>query len=224
LRSKPSARLKNGARLNQQTFHTLYEASPPGFRAELIGGVVHVPSPLKNPHGEHGFVVIHWLGDYVMHTPGVKGTENATHILGPDSEPQPDVSLRILSELGGNAKIDADGFLVGPPELIVQISDSTEKLDLNERKHDLEAAGVREYLVVAVRKQKVFWFVRRRGKFKELAANRDGILRSEVFPGLWLDPTALFAMDWKRLSAVLGLGLASPEHAAFVEKMGKGRA
>jgi len=44
----------------------------------------------------------------------------------------------------------------------------------------------------------------------------DGVLRSEKFPGLWLDPAALLARDSKRLLDVLRLGIASPQHAAWV--------
>jgi hypothetical protein len=71
----------------------------------------------------------------------------------------------------------------------------------------------------AIATQEVFWFIRRRGKFKELAPGPDGIIRSEIFPGLWLDPAALFRRDRKRMLAVLHQGLASPEHAAFVKKL-----
>ena len=53
--------LEAGDHLDQPTFHTRYLAMPKSFRAELIGGVVHVPSPLKIPHGDvHGQVMM-WL-------------------------------------------------------------------------------------------------------------------------------------------------------------------
>ena len=103
--------------------------------------------------------------------------------------------------------------------MVAQISDATERLYLKERKSDYEKAGVREYLVVALRKEKVFWFVRRRGRFNDLRPGPDGILRSETFPGLWLDAAALLRRDVKRLLAVLRLGLASPDHAAFVARL-----
>jgi hypothetical protein len=44
----------------------------------------------------------------------------------------------------------------------------------------------------------------------------DGVHRSEVFPGLWLDARALFAEDLDPLFATLEVGLASSDHAAFV--------
>jgi hypothetical protein len=109
--------------------------------------------------------------------------------------------------------------MVGAPELIAEISWSTESIDLNLKKRDYEKAGVREYVVVALRMKQVFWFVRRRGKFKELPASADGICRSEIFPGLWLDPAALLHRDTKRVRAVVRQGLASAEHAAFVAKL-----
>ena len=65
----------------------------------------------------------------------------------------------------------------------------------------------------------VYLFIRRRGKFKELQPAAGGIFRSEVFPGLWLDPAALLREDRRRLLTVLRQGLASPEHAAFVAKL-----
>jgi hypothetical protein len=161
------------------------------------------------------------LGEYESETPGTEALENTTNILGPESEPQPDACLLILPECGGQTREDKNGYLTGPPELVAQISVSTESLDLGARKRDMEKAGVREYLVIALRKDKVFWFVRRRGKLRDLPAASDGILRSQIFPGLWLDPAALLSRDVKRLLAVLRLGLASPEHAAFVARLAR---
>ncbi len=224
LRRQPKSKhtiplLKIGDRLDQKTFHALYEGSPPGFRAELIGGIVHVSSPIKQPHSWFSIHVGQWLVDYETDTPGVEALNDPTDILDSQSEPQPDACLRVLTECGGQTFIDDDSYLTGPQELVVQISDSTERLDLNQRKRDCEKAGVREYLVIAIRKGKVHWFVRRRAKFKDLPAGKDGIFRSEIFPGLWLDAAALFRRDVKRMRAVLRLGLTSPEHAAFAAKL-----
>ena len=70
--------------------------------------------------------------------------------------------------------------------------------------------------MVALRQRKVYWFIARQGKFEEMAQGPDGIFRSEVFSGLWLDPDALLRRDGKRLREVLQQGLATPEHAALV--------
>lgn len=178
-------------------------------------------SPQKDPHGRSQLRLSHWLCEYEIATPGTQALANTTNILGEYSEPQPDGCLFILPEYGGQTWIDENGYRNGAPELLAEVAHATESIDLNAKKLDYETAGVREYLVVALRRDQVYWFVRKRGKFKELSAGPDGIFRSQVFPGLWLDPKALLRHDSKRLLAVLHRGLASPEHAAFVAKLAK---
>jgi hypothetical protein len=218
-RMKSLPPLENGDRLDQKTFHARYEAMPSTVHAELIGGIVFMSSPMKREHGYHGPALTHWLREYALETPGTEALGGATNILGPDSEPEPDSCLIVLPELGGQTWEDSRGFLNGAPEFVGEISDATESIDLQGKKRDYENGGVREYAVVALRQRKVFWFIRRRGKFKQASPGTDGVLRSEVFPGLWLDPAALLRKDSKRLLAVLRQGLATPEHAAFVEKL-----
>jgi hypothetical protein len=65
--------------------------------------------------------------------------------------------------------------------------------------------------------------VSRGGKFEPLVTGPDGLLRSETFPGLWLDADALLRLDLRRLLAVLRQGLVSPEHAAFVARLESAR-
>jgi Uma2 family endonuclease len=213
--------LENGDRLDRRTFHERYQAMPPNVRAELIGGIVYMASPQKKRHARSHAALVWWLGEYEAATAGTEVLANSTDILGPESEPEPDACLLILPEHGGQTWEDKDGYLNGAPELNAEVSWATESIDLHGKKQDYEKAGVREYLVVALRQQRIFWFVRRRGKFRDLAPGEDGVLRSEVFPGLWLDAAALLRRDRKRLLAVLRQGLASPEHAAFAAKLAK---
>jgi Uma2 family endonuclease len=210
--------LENGDHLDQKTFHARYEAMPDGTRAELIGGIVIMPSPLKRPHGKHHKALNRWLDEYEEATPGIEGFCAASAILGPESELQPDLSLLIFPEYGGQTW-EEDEYIVGAPELAIEVASSTEAYDLHEKKRDYERAGVKEYLVVALRQQQVFWFVRRRGRFKVMTPGADGILRSEVFPGLWLDPAALLRLDRQRVLAVLREGLDTAAHAAFVARL-----
>lgn len=218
-RKKVLPPLEDGDHLDQKTFHARYEAMPPQVRAELIGGIVYMSSPMKPPHGRYSTPMYRWLDEYEEATPGTEALPVVTNILGPASEPQPDGCLLILPEYGGQTWEDKRGYLNGPPEWIGEISDTTVSFDLKAKKLDYEKAGVREYMVAALRLKKVYWFVRRRGKFKELDPDADGVFRSEVFPGLWLDAAAFLRRDRKRLLAVLRLGLATAEHAAFVAKL-----
>ena len=207
-----------GERLDAATFHDRYAAMPPSTRAELIGGVVYMPSPLYPDHAAEGFAVGAWLGYYAARTRGLVGADNASTRLDRAGEVQPDFSLRIRPELGGRTTT-AREFISGGPELVVEVARSSRKIDLGPKKDDYERAGVREYLVVALDPDEVFWFVLRGGRFERMPVGENGLYRSEVFPGLWLDPSALLAEDLARLVAVVDLGAATPEHAAFVARL-----
>jgi Uma2 family endonuclease len=207
--------LEAGDRLDQKTFHERYEAMPEGTRAELIGGIVFMPSPLKRPHGRMHVWVCQWVGDYAVATPGTEALDNSTTILGDESEPQPDVVLVILPPKLAQTR-EEDEYIVGAPELVVEVASSSAAIDLHLKRDDYERAGVKEYVVVVLGQQVVRWFAREGDKFAERQPGPDGLFRSEVFPGLWLDPAALLAGDLKRVKEVLQQGLATPEHAAFV--------
>lgn len=216
-------RLEPADRLDQPTFHARYELMPPGTKAELIEGVVHIPSPARRKHGFANSATSYWLGGYVASTPGVETGDNLTVILGKRNEPQPDHLLAILPEFGGAMQVDENDYFRGAAELIVEVALSTESIDMHAKKRMYEKFGVREYVVVLLRSRKVVWFVLSDGIYVEIVAAPDGIFRSQVFPGLWLDPAALIARDRKRLFEVLEQGLATPEHAAFVAELQKRR-
>jgi Uma2 family endonuclease len=160
-----------------------------------------------------------WLYVYKVGTPGVHSGDNATVRLGTEDEPQPDALLRIASDRGGQAKVDAEGYVRGAPELAVEIASSSASYDLHVKRDVYGEHGVREYVVWRVGDRVIDWFVLRGDQYQPLAVQADGIFRSEVFPGLWLDPMALVSGDGVRVLEVLRLGLASPEHAAFVKRL-----
>ena len=97
-RTPRSPRLRHGQRLTQPEFHRRYEQCPDHFKAELIGGIVYVASSLRRRHGTHNPELTGALWLYKGGTPSVEILENTTTILGPLSEPQPDLGLRILPE------------------------------------------------------------------------------------------------------------------------------
>jgi Uma2 family endonuclease len=210
--------LVEGQRLDQPTFHALYQAMPPETRAELIEGVVCMPSPIGLEHGEADVPVIVWLGDCAARTPGVRAAGNVTAILGWRSELQPDGLLRIVPAFGGRTW-DEGGFIHGPPELVVEIAKTTRYFDLGPKLGDYERAGVQEYLVRAIDPDEIYWFAQHQGVFEQQSIGPDGLYRSKVFPGLWLDPVALVAGDIKRLQAVVDMGCATAEHADFLVQL-----
>ncbi|WP_406698217.1 Uma2 family endonuclease [Singulisphaera sp. Ch08] len=216
--TSPRPLLVEGERLDQSTFHARYEAMPPGTRAELIGGVVFMPSPVGRAHGHAHANAIIWLGYYAENTPGVEILDNATTVLNSKSEPQPDALLRILPENGGQTRTE-HGFVRGAPELVVEIAQATRYVDLGPKLADYEQAGVLEYVVRALDPDEVLWFRRENDSLVMMPADADGLHRSTIFPGLWLDPQALLNSDTKRLRALLDQGLATVEHAALVARL-----
>jgi Uma2 family endonuclease len=215
---RPPGGLVEGMHLDQPTFHALYEATPPGVRAELIDGVVYMPSPVRRTHGRQQRASIVWLNHYEENTSGVESLDDATAVLGKWSEPQPDATLRILTEHGGQTR-DENDYIVGSPELVLEVARSTRYIDLGPKLKDYDRAGVLEYIVLASKPDEVVWFGREGGSLVERSPGDDGIHRSIVFPGLWLDPAALIRGDTKRLRAVLDLGLATPDPAAFIARL-----
>ncbi len=211
--------LEAGDHVDQPTFHERYKAMPSAFRAELIGGVVIVPSPLSPGHGFYHALVMGWLVNYGIATPGTKAGDNMTTILGETSEPQPDGALIIDPASGGQTGLSEDGYLAGPPELIVEVASSSASMDLHAKRRDYEQAGVLEYVVVVLRQGVIRWFVLQDGAYQELSADADGIFRSRVFPGLWLHANALLQPDGMTVMDVLRQGLATPEHIAFVQRL-----
>lgn len=215
----PVPLLEPGDHLDQPAFHARYRELPEDVKAELIGGVVYLSAAMRRPHGRSSGLLVHWLGAYEDDTPGVEVYDNATTIMGDDSEPQPDACLIIQPECGGQMRVTEEDYLQGAPELACEVASSTEAYDLHSKKRDYERAGVKEYLVVALRQQAVFWFVNRDGKFEEKPPDADGVIRSDVFPGLWLDPVALVRLNGRRLLEVLRQGLATPEHTTFAARL-----
>ena len=212
--------LENGDRLTRAEFERRYDTMPHLKKAELIEGVVYVPSPVPlRQHGSPHAHVIGWLFQYAANTPGVEVGDNTSVRLDLDNEPQPDALLCIDPACGGQVRIGADGIIEGAPELVAEVASSSVSYDLHAKLHVYRRSGVREYLVWRVLEQEIDWFVLRAGQYERMPIDADGRIRSEVFPGLWLDPVSLVRGDLAAVQAILQQGLASPAHTAFVTRL-----
>jgi Uma2 family endonuclease len=140
--------LQNGDRLTRIEFERRYAAMPDAKKAELIEGTVYMPSPVTHSyHGNPHFNLIGWLAGYAASTPGVEGGDNSTLRLDMDNEPQPDTYLIILPQHGGQVRINSDGYIVGAPELVAEVSASSVSIDLHAKLGAYRRNGVREYIV-----------------------------------------------------------------------------
>ena len=217
-RSMPE--LQPGDRLTRAEFERRYQAMPHLKKAELIEGVVHIPSPVNDAsHGGPHADIMGWLAVYRAFTPGVRAGDNSTIRLDLANEPQPDAHLRILPAHGGQTR-DEDGYIGGAPELVFEVAASSVSYDLHDKQPVYRRNAVREFVVWRTLDGEIDWFVLVEERFVRQHPGPGGILKSQVFPGLWLDPDALRRGDLRRVLEVLHQGLSTPEHEAFVARLG----
>jgi Uma2 family endonuclease len=216
--------LENGNRLTRDEFERRYNAMPRLKKAELIEGEVYMPSPVPQRfHGRQQSHLNFWLAYYEGNTPGVEVGDNSTVRLNPENEPQPDGLLFIQPEHAGQVQIGEDGYIEGAPDLVAEVAASSVSYDAGKKLNAYAANRVREYVLWRVLDREIDWYVNRGGQFEQILPQADGILRSEVFPGLWLDSAALIRGDVNAVLAVLQRGLNSPEHAEFVARLARDR-
>ena len=217
VQKSPLPPLHNGDHLTQPEFHRRYEAYPEDVKFELIGGIVYLASPVKRLHGTYSPQLSLVLTAYKAGTPGLEVADNMTAILGQESEPQPDLMLRLLKECGGQSEYNEDDYLVGAPELVAEVAHSSKAIDMGRKRQDYLEAGVQEYLVLCLEEQELHWF--HFPSRRKLKADRNSVWKSRIFPGLWLDEPALLARDSAQLIATVQQGLATPEHEAFARRL-----
>ena len=212
--------LENGDRLTRYEFEHRYQAMIKLKKAELIEGVVYVASPVRiGNHGRPHAAIIGWLMVYKAATPGVDLADNATVRLDIDNEPQPDALLRIEPEVGGNSRISEDDYIEGSPELIAEIAASSASYDLNDKLNAYRRNGVKEYIVWQMYENRLDCFILKEGRYISLEADESSIIRSQVFPGLWLAVDALREGNLAEVLTVLHQGLQTDEHQKFVESL-----
>ncbi len=212
--------LENGDRLTRVEFERRYEAMPQLKKAELIEGVVYMPSPVRlRRHSRPHLHMASWLGTYEAETPGVLAGDNSTVRLDLDNEPQPDLMLLIDPARGGQARISDDDYVEGAPELVAEIASSSASYDLNVKLNAYRRNGVLEYVVWRVLEREVDWFVLHEGDYRRSTPDESGRYQSRAFAGLWLDPAALVREDLATVLATLRQGLDSPEHSDFLARL-----
>jgi Uma2 family endonuclease len=216
-RSIPVPALESGDRLTRAEFERRYAATPEKFKAELIEGIVYVASPVRVFHGVPHAALITWLGVYRAATPGVSAIDNTTTRLDLDNEPQPDALLRI--QVGGTSTIGDDGYIEGAPELVAEIASSSATIDLGAKKNAYRRNGVQEYLVWQTFENRLSWFRLESEEFVLVEPDADGMIRSSIFPGLWLAVPALLDGNTIEVLNVLQVGIAGEAHQAFVREL-----
>lgn len=209
--------LESGDRLTRAEFERRYEAMPHIKKAELIEGVVQMPSPVHVQHSKAHGLIMTLLGTYTARTPFIELHDNVSVRLDRNNEVQPDALLRLDANFGGQSQISSDNYIEGAPELIVEIAASSASYDLYEKKRVYRRNGVQEYVVWRVYDGEIDWFRLDEGEYRLVGADDKGVIRSKVFPGLWLAVQPMLAGDLATVLETLQNGLQTPEHQTFVE-------
>jgi Uma2 family endonuclease len=187
--------LENGEFMHSREFLRRYEGMPQVKKAELIEGVVYMGSPVSAEHAIPDGIIHGWLALYAGRTPGVQFMPNATVILDAENTVQPDALLRRLPDHGGLTRVNEDGYLTGPPELIVEVASSSAAIDMRDKRRAYCRNRVQEYLVWLVAEGRLEWFCLEDDEYRPQLPDARGLLHSRTFPGLRLPVGALLAGD-----------------------------
>src|SRR6266487_92354 len=188
--------LDSGDRLTREEFHRRYCARPDLRRAELVEGVVYVPSPTRfDAHDEPAAIMIAWLVTYASRHPGLRAGGSPTIVLDEQNEVQPDALLYRADPAGMAPRLNERGYLEGAPQLIVEVAASSASYDLHDKMEAYRRNGVREYVVWRVLDGMIDWFRLREGRYVWIEPDADGVVESEIFPGLRLNVPRMLAGD-----------------------------
>jgi Uma2 family endonuclease len=198
--TKTLPNLESGDRLSREEFHQRYLERADIHKAELVEGVVYVASPVRaNVHGEPNGCMIGWIAMYRARHPELRFGDNATVRLDNRNEVQPDAYL--LREVAGGPMIGEDGYIEGPPQLVVEIAASSASYDLHDKKEAYRRNQVREYIVWRVLDQAIDWFRLAAGEYVRVEPDERGVIESTTFPGLRLNVPNMLAGDLARVLA-----------------------
>lgn len=212
--------LESGDRLSRSEFERRYAACPNIKKAELVEGVVYMPSPVRAAgHGRPHAALQGLLVVYAAHTPGVSVTDNTTVRLDLDNELQPDVVMQIAEEAGGSSSMSDDDYIEGAPELVAEMAASSASIDMHAKRDAYRRNGVQEYIVWRTLDGHVDWFELVDGEYRDLRPSASGVVESRVFPGLRIATPALLDGDVAAALSELDGGLGSPEHQAFTARL-----
>jgi len=211
--------LEAGDHLTRAEFERRYEAMPRVKKAELIEGVVHMPSPVRwSNHGEKHASLVVWLGYYRAAVPGVRVADNASVGLDDENAVQPDVTMMLEGRHGGRATITPADYVEGSPELVAEVAASSASVDTHEK---LAATGAmvswNTSSGASSTASSTGWPCGMANMWHYRRTPRE-FVEASCSPAFGLTRRRCCAATLARVLDVLRQGMASAEHAAFVVK------
>jgi Uma2 family endonuclease len=216
--SDPVPPLLNGDRLNRLEFERRYQATPNLLKAELIEGVVTIPSSLRLQHDTQLQAdLLTWLNVYRSATLGVRVDANVRLRLDFFNELQPCAVLRKLPTVGGHCRPSDEGFLEGPPELILEIMTPSD--DFREKLKTYRRHGIKECIVWQIEETRLDWLRLDQGYYVFLQPDGNNMVHSQEFPGLCLPVAEMLAGNLAQVLFAVHKSLRSLPHQAFVKQL-----
>jgi Uma2 family endonuclease len=190
--------LESGDRLTRAEFHRRYCQRQDIRKAELVLGVVYVGGRVPAWHGSAHASAVAWLGISQVGRSDAHVENNVTVILDDETEVQPDACL--WREEPAGPRLNEDHYLVGPPQLVVEVAASSASYELHDKKEAYRRAGVREYVAWRVLDRASDWFRLQDERYVPVEPDARGVVESVACPGLRLAVASMLADD---LAAVL---------------------
>ena len=153
--------------------------------AELVQGDVVMMTPASLPHQALSMFLTRVLSDYVdVGEIGWIGTAPIALRLSPDTVREPDLLFVANDHLDRVKETCVDG----PADLVIEIvsADSVGR-DRGEKYYEYEQAGIPEYWLIDSRTRRAEFYQLQGAYYQPMFPDAQGIYRSRVLPGFWLN-------------------------------------
>lgn len=171
-----------------------FRDAPEDQKAELIDGVMIMPSPPLTIHEQLFSFLFRLLGGYTeeLELGEILGSRTAV-ALDANNAPEPD----ILFVSADRRHIIQEKGVMGAPDLVIEIlSAGTVRYDRGTKFDAYERAGVRElWLIDPYGPTGTEFYCLEGGRFQPFISDADGILRSAAVSGFWIDVNWLWPQD-----------------------------
>jgi Uma2 family endonuclease len=180
-----------GALERPWTYRDLQDTTEDGVRRDVIGGLLLEDRSFPRKHQEVSSNLLWVLQQYLRQSgAGVAFPPRVDVYLGPYDVVQPDIVVIQKDRLG---IYQPEGIVAGPPDIVVEITSPCSFRFDHVRKMALYAReGVPEYWIANPDRRTFAMHTLQNGIYSEIGVGADGLITSDVFPGLRVDPKELF--------------------------------
>lgn len=106
----------------------------------------------------------------------------------------------------------------GPPNFVLDVFEPDEVAEYEARRSAFEKFGVTEYVAVDTSDSPQLHWNRHNGdSFEEAVPDRNGLIKSQALPGLWIPVQALARRDWWSILSAIDRGVTRLGHHEFQE-------